>query len=121
VGKEEEMIEVAVTPLNIEMHKALLFYANRKNWNPVASYADGYWYIAGRPWLMALAALKNAGLEVDLTAPSDIVDPLEAGEDLSAENERLLLRSEGDFATITALRDDLARAHAEIAALKAAQ
>jgi hypothetical protein len=57
-------------------NKALRFYANKKNWNPVAAYASDYWYIAGRPWMMAVAALKDAGVEFDMTAATDLMDPL---------------------------------------------
>lgn len=65
--------------------EALRFYANRKNWNPVADYADGYWYIAGQPWMLALAALKDTGVDVDQTAPTDVPDPLDVGPQKGVE------------------------------------
>lgn len=49
--------------------EALRFYACQGNWGPVASYSDGFWYMNGRPWLRAYAALKDAGITVELLGP----------------------------------------------------
>lgn len=51
---------------------ALNFYANGNNWGAVAEYSDRSWYMSGRPWLKAYAALKDSGEDVDLLgAPTD--------------------------------------------------
>lgn len=63
------------TPVTIDIHKALIFYADKKNWAPVAEYSDGYWYMAGRPWMKAYAALKDNGL------PLEPAERLETGRD----------------------------------------
>ena len=39
---------------------ALKFYANEKNWGPVANYANDYWYMHHRaPWRLAAETIAK--------------------------------------------------------------
>lgn len=88
---------------------ALRFYAAPKNWGPVADYSDGYWYMSGRPWMRAYAALKDAGVDVSLLAEPEQEAPERAGEELADA-----LVAAADFAqAMKAERDEAIRALSE--------